>query len=331
MSQNDPQPESDGKLVVIIPALNEAKTIGSVISRIPEQISGVSHIQVVVVNDGSTDATKEIALSAGAIVVSNASPQGVGAAFHSGIKKALMESADIIVNIDADGQFRPEDIPTLIQPILENKAGFVTATRFAKKEWMPDMPAVKMWGNGWMTRIINFITNKHFTDVSCGFRAYTRETALRLTLFGRFTYTQETFIDLAFKNIAMVEVPLKIRGEREHGKSRVASNLWRYGIKAATIIFRAARDYQPFYFFGVPGLVIFIIGILGAVFLLVHYLQTGQTSPYRSLVSVSGVMLIIGFLLFFISMLADMMHRNRIMLDKMLYLTRKHVYEKKHD
>lgn len=314
------------KLVVILPALNEEKSIGQVISAIPTSIAGTDQIAVVVIDDGSKDQTATIAQKEGALVVKHANNMGVGAAFHTGIKQALRMSADIIVNIDADGQFDPLDIPTLIQPIQTSQAEFVTATRFAKREFMPDMPIMKRWGNYWMTQLINLVTGKKFTDVSCGFRAYSRHAALKLTLFGHFTYTQEALINLAEKNIAMTEVPLKIRGEREHGNSRVASNLWRYGLKSATIIFRTARDYHPFYFFGVPGIIIFLLGAFASLFLLIHFLNTGQTYPYRSLVSVSGVFVILGFLLFFISMLADILHRNRQIQEEILYHQRQQHY-----
>jgi glycosyltransferase involved in cell wall biosynthesis len=314
------------KLVVILPALNEEKTIQAVISTIPKTVPGVDAIETIVIDDGSTDDTCSQAEAAGARVVSHHINKGVGAAFKTGLAEALAAGADIIVNIDADGQFNPADIPTLIKPIQDEAAHFVTASRFAKKEWIPDMPEIKKWGNRWMTHIINFITNKHFTDVSCGFRAYSREAALRLSLFGNFTYTQETFIDLANKDIAMMEVPLKIRGEREFGQSRVAGNLWRYGLKSATIIFRAARDYQPQYFVGLPGLVIFAAGLLSGLFLLQHFLREGQTFPYRSLVQVSGVLIIVGVLLLFLSMLADMLHRNRIIAEEAVYHARKAAY-----
>ena len=316
------------KLIVVIPALNEERTIKEVISGIPRQIPGITSIETIVVDDGSTDATALLAAASGAAVISHRRNLGVGAAFQTGIRESLKAGADIIVNLDADGQFNPGDIPRLLPPLLSGQAEFVTASRFAKKEFMPVMPAIKEWGNLWMVRIINFITRKHFTDVSCGFRAYSREAALRLTLFGHFTYTQETFIDLAFKNIAMAEVPLKVQGERQHGQSRVANNLWRYGLKAFTIIFRAARDYRPHYFFGLPGLIIFPAGVGSGAFLLYHFLNTGQTYPYRSLVQLSGVLIIVGFLLLFLSLLADMMHRNRIITEEAVYHARKAAYSK---
>ncbi|OGY37042.1 MAG: hypothetical protein A3E36_00425 [Candidatus Andersenbacteria bacterium RIFCSPHIGHO2_12_FULL_45_11b] len=314
------------QLAVVIPALNEEKTIGAIIDRIPGSLPGISDVRIIVVNDGSTDNTSNIASEKGALVISHATPTGVGYAFQIGIKKALEIGADYIVNIDADGQFNPEDIPLLLAPIIAGTSEFVTATRFARAELLPEMPVIKIWGNKWMVRIINAITSKKFTDVSCGFRAYTREAALRLTLFGRFTYTQESFIDLAFKGIAMTEVPLRVRGQREFGTSRVASNLWRYGIKAITIIFHAARDYKPFYFIGAPGIAILSLGVCSTLFIAWHYIATGQTSPYRSLVTASGVCIIIGFLLIFISFIAEMTHRNRVLIEEALYLARKSAY-----
>lgn len=314
------------KLCVIIPALNEERTIASVVRGIPRRIQGVSEVEVIVIDDGSTDKTSTLARTNGAQVIRHKHNLGLGTAFRTGLEEALRQGADIIVNMDSDGQFNSQDIPALITLIQNGMADFVTATRFAKPEYLPDMPYLKLIGNRWMTRVINFLTAKDFTDVSCGFRAYSRETALRLTLFGRFTYTQESFIDLSFKNVSMAEVPVRVRGEREHGRSRVASSLVRYGLKSATIIFRAARDYQPLYFFGVPGAATFLLGTLSGMFLLVHYLSTGQTYPYRSLVQVSGVLIILGFLLLFISLLADMQHRNRVLIDENLYYARKRAF-----
>lgn len=315
------------KLIVIIPALNEQLTIASVISNISKHFDHVGEVQVLVIDDGSTDRTAEIARSCGAEVIRSVRNRGVGFAFQTGIREALRRGADIMVNLDGDGQFDPQDIPKLLAPILSGQAEFVTATRFANPQEMPKMSALKLWGNKWMTRIINFLIKINFTDVSCGFRAYTRNAALNLNLFGHFTYTQETLIDLAYKDVVMTEVPIRVRGERKYGRSRVASNVWRYGLKSATIIFRTARDHSPIYFFGIPGIVILLLGTAGALFLLIHYLQTGQTFPYRSLVQVSGVLVIVGVLLFFLSMLADMLHRNRIILEKILYHSRKDSYE----
>ena len=278
-----------------MPALNEEATIASVIERIPRSVDGVDQVEVVVVDDGSTDKTVELSRQGGAHVVSHPQNLGVGKAFATGIDAALKLGADIIVNMDSDGQFSPEDIPTLIRPILEECYGFVTCTRFGNPEYVPKMPWIKKWGNRMMCRLVNrIIWNAKFTDVSCGFRAYSRDTALRLNLFGGFTYTQESFIDLAAKEIRMTEVPLKVRGVREFGKSRVASNLWNYAFQTVPIIARAMRDTRPLMFFGILALVFLVVGAVQAAFISAWWLVTGHTSPWTSLITISTGFIILG-------------------------------------
>jgi len=234
------------KLVVTIPALNEEKTIAQVVRGVPRDIPGVSETEVIVLNDGSTDRTAPEAVAAGALVITLKGGGGLGTVFRTGLERAMRRGADIIVNIDGDGQFNPADIRKLVQPLLDDRADFVTCSRFADPALRPTMPIAKYWGNHLVTGIINWICGgTDFTDVSCGFRGFTREAAYRLTLFGRYTYTQETFIDLFSKGVRMVEVPLKVRGVREHGKSRIASNLWKYATNSFPIIVRAMRDIQP--------------------------------------------------------------------------------------
>jgi len=310
------------KLVVIIPALNEEATIGQVIQGIPrQQLEGIREVEVVVVDDGSTDGTAEVARQAGAFVVRHPFNRGVGAAFSTGIRTALQRGADLIVNIDGDGQFNPADIPALLEPILCGRADMTTCTRFGRKELEPDMPWIKKWGNRVMCRIINTICwGANFTDVSCGFRAYTREAALRLNLFGSFTYTQETFIDLVSKGMTIVEVPLKVRGVREHGESRVASNLWRYALQSGSIILRAARDVRPLAFFGLIGTGLAILGAICGLIVFGVWLKTGATSPVKSLLIGSGTFLMLGFLLMVFALLADMLGRQRRVLEEILFM-----------
>lgn len=311
------------KLVVIVPVLNEAATIAEVIRRIPRTIPGIGQVEIVVIDDGSTDETAAHAREAGAVVVSHPQNRGVGAAFSTGVREALRRQADFVVNMDGDGQFNPAHIPRLIAPILEGRAGFVTCSRFAKAECMPRMSFAKRWGNAAMTRLINSICpGEDFTDVSCGFRAYTRDTLLRLNLFGRYTYTQETFLNVATQGIQIVEVPLRVRGIRRHGQSRVAGNLVRYTRKTLPIIFRTLRDLRPFLFFGSIAAVVLVLGILMGTFVFGHWVATGQTRPYQSLLLGSGVAIILGFLLFMLALLADMLNRIRRLLEEVLYLAR---------
>jgi glycosyltransferase involved in cell wall biosynthesis len=331
------------KLVVTIPALNEEKTIAQVIAGIPRDIPGVDEVEVIVMNDGSTDRTAEVAKRAGAIVVNLIGRPGLGYVFRTGLERAMRRGADIIVNIDGDGQFNSADIAKLVKPLLEDHADFATCSRFADPALKPTMPAVKYHGNRAVTRIINWVCGgTNFTDVSCGFRAFNREAAYRLTLFGRFTYTQETFIDLFSKGLRIVEVPLKVRGVREHGKSRVASNLWKYATNSLPIILRAMRDIQPLKFFGGISAILGILGVVTGGFVSIWYaigdhqkhIVNGKavyevvhrTSPFTSLITVSGALFTLSFLLFALALLADMLGRHRKITEELLYLARRRIY-----
>jgi glycosyltransferase involved in cell wall biosynthesis len=315
------------KLVVTIPALNEENTIAQVVAGVPRKIPGVSEVEVIVVNDGSDDKTAERAAEAGAIVVTLHNRPGLGKVFGTGLERAMRRGADIIVNIDGDGQFDPADIVKLVHPILEGDADFVTCSRFADPDLWPEMPKVKFWGNRAVTNIINWVCGgTTFTDVSCGFRAFNREAAYRLTLFGRFTYTQETFIDLFAKGLRMQEVPLRVRGVREHGDSRVASSIVKYATNSLPIILRAMRDIQPLKFFGGIALLLFIPGLLMGAFVTGYYLLEGRTTPYTSLITMSGVLIVLSFMLGVLALLADMLGRHRKISEELLYLARRKVY-----
>jgi glycosyltransferase involved in cell wall biosynthesis len=316
------------KLVVTIPALNEEKTIAQVVRGIPRNLPGIDEVEVIVVNDGSTDNTATEAQEAGALVINLPGGGGLGVVFRTGFEQAMRRGADFIVNIDGDGQFNPADIEALIRPVLEGEADFVTCSRFADPALRPQMPIVKYLGNQAVTRMINWVCGgTSFTDVSCGFRGFNREAAYRLTLFGRFTYTQETFIDLFAKGLRIVEVPLKVRGVREHGKSRIARSIFKYASNSFPIILRAMRDIQPLKFFGGIALFLGLIGMLSGGFMAGWYLWHRKTSPFTSLIPISGIFLILGFLLGALALLADMMGRHRRISEELLYLARKRTYQ----
>src|SRR3990167_8977901 len=311
------------KLIVIIPAYNEELTIGSVIKSIPEVNGRISKTEVIVVNDGSKDKTKEIAEENGARVVSHSSNKGVGMAFRTGIEEALKRKADIIVNVDADGQFNPEDIPKLIEPILDDKADFVTATRFKDGHLIGNMPFVKKIGNKMFTSLTSFLVGQKFTDTQCGFRAYSREAALRLNLYGKFTYTQEVFLDLANKEMKIMEIPLYVKAKRDNGESKVVKSVSKYVFQALTIIIRSIRDYKPLAFFGTIGMFVFGLGFFIDLTLFIRWMFTFRVTPYVTLVSVGIVMMIIGFLLIVLALIADMLDRQRRIQEDLLYLKKK--------
>jgi glycosyltransferase involved in cell wall biosynthesis len=246
--------------------------------------------------------------------------------FRTGFETAMKRGADIIVNIDGDGQFNPANIADLIKPVVEGRADFATCSRFAKKELVPVMPTIKRWGNGWMALIVSAVTGHRFYDVSCGFRAYRRETALRLNLFGAFTYTQETFLDLAFKGFRILEVPLRVRGEREFGQSRVASSVLRYAVNSARIIFRSYRDYRPLQVFGALSAwcllaALVLLGIFGF-----HYVTTGRFSGQLWAGFTGGAFGFLGVVFMLVGIVADMLDRIRLHQERILYYQKRMLY-----
>jgi glycosyltransferase involved in cell wall biosynthesis len=306
-----------------MPALNEAATIQDVIGRIPRTIEGIGEIRVVVVDDGSTDATVALAREAGAEVVRHGRNRGVGAAFQTGVEAALELGADIMVNMDADGQFDPQDIVKLVTPIVADRADFVTASRFVDEALHPVMPRSKFLGNQGMSLLISVLSGRKFYDVSCGFRAYSRETLLRLNLHGQFTYTQESFLDLTFKGLSILEVPIQVRGTREHGESRIASNLLRYAVATSKIIFRSFCDYRPILVFGSIALVLWGVATVLGLFLMVHWLQTGTFTPHKWAGFTAGYLGAMGFLVAVSGLVADMLGRMRMNQERILYQMRK--------
>ena len=311
------------KLCVVIPALNEETTITDVIREIPNEIPGISSVSVCVVDDGSTDRTVELAKEAGASVTSHPENRGVGAAFQTGVTWALGQGVDVMVNIDGDAQFDPTRIPELIDPILAGKADVVTASRFANKDVYPEMSKVKFYGNQVMAFLISTLARRKFHDVSCGFRAFSRDALLKLNLFGGFTYTQETFLDLTFKGARIAEVPMLIRrGVREHGKSRVASNVLAYAYKSTKIIFRSYRDYKPLRIFGALAGLLWFIAALLLGFVCIHRITAGAFTPYKSVGLLGGLLLAMGLLIFTTGLVADMLARIRITQERILYQLR---------
>ena len=319
------------KTCVIIPAYNEEANIKGVIEGIPRNINGIDCVEILVIDDGSNDNTVQVAKDAGADeIISHSTNKGLGAAFRTGLDASLEKNVDIIVSIDADGQFNSKDIPKLIEPILNDEADFVTASRFMDKSFEPDMQFIRKFGNKIVTKIINILTNQEFTDTQCGFRAYSKKAALKLNIFGDYTYTQEVFLNLVEEELRIKEIPLEVIYKDER-KSRLIKNPLSYAINVILIIIKTIRDYKPLKFFGIPGLFIFSIGLLSGLFIFIRYILTGHTSPYRSLIEFSAVMLIIGFLIIVLALIADISDRQRKLLEKILYNSKLDRYDRKNE
>lgn len=315
------------KLVIILPAFNEEKTISRVLAAIPKKIEGFTKIETLVVDDGSTDQTAAKAKKQGVEVVSHSVNKGLGMAFQTGINAALTKKAEVIVNLDADGQFDPADIPQLTAPILKQETDMVTASRFKSQKRLPkNMPSLKKIGNLFFTGLVNSLTGQHFTDSQCGFRAYSREAALRLNLSGGFTYTQEVFFDLLNKGFKIKEIPVKVQYFNGR-KSYISSSLPRYGFYALTIVLRTFRDWRPLLFFGLPGLAVFLLGVLFSLYFGLFWLIRHQTTPVKTygLVGITG--LILGFLMIILALIADMFKRMRKNQEEIIYQLRKGNYK----
>lgn len=310
------------RLIVVIPALNEEATIERVVRAVPRSMPGVGQVDVLVIDDGSTDRTASLARKGGAEVVHHSTPRGVGSAFQTALYEAIDHGADLIVNIDADGQFDPADIPRLVAPVASGEADFATASRFVDPALVPEMPWIKRWGNRQMSRLISGMTKQRFHDVSCGMRCYNRRAALSLNLLGRFTYTQEVFLNLAYKHMRIVEVPISVRGVREFGESRVAGSIFKYASKTSRIIFRCYRDYHPMRFFGTLGAALLVLSLMFGGFLVAHYLVNHQLSPHKWAGFVSCGFAFLSVFMFFAGMIGDMLNRHRVYLEELLYRQR---------
>jgi len=306
-----------------MPALNEEATIRQVIDGIPRQIPAVASVRVLVVDDGSTDRTAEEASAAGAEVISHGQRMGVGVAFQTGISRALEMGADLIVNMDSDGQFDPATVPALIAPVAQGRADFATASRFADPALTPDMPRVKVWGNRMMARLISRLVNQRFCDVSCGMRCYNRRAATSLNTISSFTYTQEAFLNLAFKHMRLTEVPIRVAGRRRHGESRVAGSIWQYAFQTLWIIFRSYRDYRPMRLFGAVAAGMIMPAAALGVFLLIHYIRTGSFTPHKWAGFTGAALLALGLMSLFMGIIGDMLNRHRIYLEEVLSHLRK--------
>ncbi len=305
------------KLVIYMPALNEAQNIAAVITRLPRSLNGFDEIQCLVVDDGSSDETALLAQVAGAHVVSHGRNLGLGTAFQSAVQFALDSDANILVGIDADGQFDPSEIPSLISPIICGDAEMVIGNRFSAG--IPQyMPRLKYWGNQRMSQLIQFVSGQKFQDVSCGFRAYGREALLRLNNFGDFTYTHETILSLVFQRLRVLEVPIRVSYDPAR-KSRVAGSLVRYAVQTSKIILRVLLDYRPMRVFGTLGSSLVLVGFLLEAFLMGNYLLTGAFTPYKSVGFIGLGFFIFGMLVLIIALVADMLNRLRLTQDRLLY------------
>lgn len=315
------------RLIVNIPAYNEEKTIAAVIQKIPRRIKGFDEVKVQVVDDGSSDKTVEISREAGAdFVVSHLRNMGVGAAFKTGVESSLENGADVMVNIDADGQFPAGDIPKFTDLVLSGKADMVVASRFGIKS-ARNMPWIKNFLNRFAASVIGKFLNHPTDDLTCGFRALSRETMLRLNLAHRFTYTQETIIDAISKNLVVKWIPVEVTYFDDR-KAKVTKSIPKFIFQSFLIILRTVRDARPLVFFGVPGAIAATTSFSIGIAFLIYYFSHFKVSPFRTWLALAGVLLLVGIQLFVFALVADMIKTNRKLTEDQLYFLRKEKYKK---
>jgi len=308
------------KLIITIPAFNEEDTIGKVIEEIPHSIPGIKEIQILVIDDGSTDRTADVALFYGADkILKHKTNMGLAKTFRDGMNCALEMGADIIVNTDADFQYNGTEIPKLVAPIVEGRADIVLGNR--QIDQLDHMPRGNVWGNKIATQVIRWTTRLPIKDAQTGFRAFSREAALRMNLIGDYTYTQETIIQAANKNLKIEQIPVEFR--RREGKSRLISSIFRYAQSAGVTVFRSFSAYHPFIIFSGIGLLCIVLGLIIGFKVIIHFILTGMVTPYLPSALLTTVLIIVGCLAILFGLLADMIRTQRILAEEILYRLKK--------
>lgn len=323
------------KLIVFSICKDEEATIGEVLDRIPSKIKGVSSIEKLVISDGSTDDTVAIAKKKGAHVIDGTTQKRLAYRFQQAVDKVLDMGADIAVNVDGDLQFNPGDMPQLIKPIIEDGYDFVAADRFTdsdtgKMRKPKNMPTGKYLANKVGAWIVGQLSGHKFRDVTCGFRAYNRKALLSLNLNSEYTYTQESFQLLASKkfNIATVSTEVKYYPGR---KSRVVSSFWKFLIDSGFTILRNFRDFKPLKFFSALSALSGALGLACLIFLLSHWIQTSQLSPYKSVGFIGIYLISVALFLFVIGLLADMLTRLNRNQEKIMLIVKELKYKENRD
>ncbi|MDD6628147.1 MAG: glycosyltransferase family 2 protein [Lachnospiraceae bacterium] len=313
------------KLIIQIPCYNEAETLEIALNDLPKLIDGIDEIEYLIINDGSKDNTVEVAKNWGVHhVVSFAQNKGLAKGFMAGLDACLANGADIIVNTDADNQYCAEDIPKLIQPILEHKADIVIGERpIDETEHFSWIKKKLQHFGSWVVRKAS---HTDIPDAPSGFRAFSREAAMHINVINDYTYTLETIVQAGRNKMAITSVP--VRTNPELRESRLFHSIWGYVKKSILTIIRALMMYKPLYCFTMVAAVPSLIGVLIGIRFMVYYFM-GRGNGHTQSLMLACTLLIIGFITFVIGMLADVISANRKILEDTQYHVRKMEYEQK--
>jgi len=309
------------KLIINIPAYNEAKAIGKTIREIPREFQGIDEILIQIIDDGSKDGTAKVAREAGAnIVISHETNRRLGAAFNTAVESAIDNQANIMVNIDADGQFDSGQIQEMIQPIIDGDADITIGDRF-KKGSADGIPFLKNLLNRLAAKIVGTFLNTEIHDLTCGFRGHSKEALLRLNKVTGFTYTQETIIDAIGKKLKLTWIPVSVK-YFDGRQSRIVKSIWSFVNNSTKIIIKAVRDVRPMKFFGVPGGMLILLSFTSFIIFLSLYLPELKITPYRNHLLVSIAFFLVGLQFIVFALLADMTKTNRQISEEIIYQER---------
>jgi glycosyltransferase involved in cell wall biosynthesis len=316
---------SKKKLIVMIPCFNEEKTLPAVINSIPKKIPGISKIETLVVDDGSTDSTVQVAKKLKVdYIITHHVRKGLAQAFATGLDVSLEKGADIIVNTDGDNQYPQKDIHKLIRPILDGRADIVIGDRQTDK--IRYFSPIKKFLQRLGSRMVRLLSDTEIPDAASGFRARSREAALQTNIVTDFSYTLETIIQAGKKKIAITSVPITVNPKTRN--SRLYDGIWSYLKGSGATMIRVFAMYEPLKTFLYVGSAIFLLGFI--LFVRAAYLFITDTGGghIQSLI-LAVLFVLIGFQIGLIGLVADLIAGNRKLLEKILYDLRKNKYSKK--
>ena len=299
------------KLIIQIPCYNEESTLAITLSELPKEIDGIDEIQVLIIDDGSTDKTIDVARQNGVnnfVILPN--NLGLAKAFSAGLAKSLELGADIIVNTDADNQYCAKDIEKLVQPILQKHADIVIGARPIAK--IQHFSFIKKALQKLGSYVMRLVSSTKIADATSGFRAFSKDAALRINVFDNYTYTLETIIQAKAKGLEIISVPINVNGELR--ESRLIKNVFDYIRRSTFTMIRMFIVYRPFRFFALIGALFLVPGILLGARFLYFYLSNSGSGHVQSLI-LSAVLILTGVQVGLIAVLADLQSVNRKLLE----------------
>lgn len=313
------------KVVVQIPCLNEEATLPSVLKTIPKKIQGVDEIIVLVIDDGSTDGTMAVAREHGVKhFVHHVRNQGLGRSFHDGVLKALQLGADIVVNTDGDNQYPQDRIGDLVQPIIKGNADIVIGDR--QTHTIEHFSATKKLLQRLGSAVVNEAAGTKLPDAASGFRAYSRESLMRLNTITRFSYCTETIIQAGYKGLHIESVPITTNAKTR--ESRLFKSTWEHVYKSAVTIIRAYIMYKPYIIFGWLGAALFLFGLIPFARFFLLSLADGTTRGHIQSLLIGSVLMVGAFLCLVLNIIADLVRINRILVEDNLEQTKRLRFKK---